>query len=150
MATKAAPLATTSSAGPSPTPGNHATTWVRTGTAGKKRSPSRLQRGVAHPGDRLVVAGVPAEQPLVHAGGHAGGRRVGAVDDEVGQAERPQHHHPGEQVGQHRLPDGLSHLGGGLIGAAGSSGQRAHRGGGLIGAAGSSGSGAYSVRFIGS
>ena len=38
VAARAATLASSTSAGPSPRPGTQASTWVSSGTAGKKRS----------------------------------------------------------------------------------------------------------------
>ena len=35
---------------------------------------------------------------------HAGGRRVGPIDDEVGQPQGPQDHHPGQEEGQQCFP----------------------------------------------
>ncbi len=78
------------------------------GEGGEEAEPLLAERVVAHPGDRLVVAGVPTEQALVHPRPHPGRRRMRAVDDEVGQAERPQHHGPGGQEREHGLADRLA------------------------------------------
>ena len=35
---------------------------------------------------------------------HAGRRRVGPIDDEVGQPQGPQDHHPSQEEGQQGFP----------------------------------------------
>ena len=66
----------------------------------------RPQGAVAHTCDRLVVPGVPAEQPLVHPGGHTHVDGWVPVHDEVGQGEDAQHDHPGQHERQERLAGG--------------------------------------------
>ena len=43
----------------------------------------------------------------MHAGGDAGGGRVGAVDDEVGQPQHPGDHHPRDGEREQRLAQWL-------------------------------------------
>ncbi len=81
---------------------------VGQGGDGGKEAERLLAEGVvAHPGDRLVVPGVPPEQALVHPGTRPGSRtrpgRVEPIDGEVGQPQRPDHHRPRHQEGEHGL-----------------------------------------------